>query len=95
MLAAATKALNDTAGVNDLAPTLLVFGALPHVILDVKQAEDSFPTQCDRMHMMSIARDAAEKHVAVSRLAEAEKHAVPSGDYLLSPGDNVLVFRER
>jgi hypothetical protein len=95
MLAAATKALNDTEGVNGLVPTLLVFGALPHVILEVKLADASFPTQLDRMHMMSIARDAAEKHVAVSRLAEAENHTVPSGDYLLSPGDNILVFREK
>jgi hypothetical protein len=95
MLAAATKALHDTEGVNGLVPTLLVFGALPHVILEVKQAFASFPTQLDRMHMMSIAMDAAEKHVAVSRLAEAEKHTVPSGDYILSPGDNILVFREK
>jgi hypothetical protein len=95
MLTAATKALNDTAGVNGLVATFLVFGALSHVILDVKQDDDSFPTQSDRMHMMSIARDAAEKHVAVSRLAEAENHTVPSGDYLLSPGEKVLVFREK
>jgi hypothetical protein len=95
MLTAATQALNDTAGVNGLVPILLVFGSLPHVILDFKQDDDSFPTQSDRMHMMSIARDAAEKHVAVSRLAEAEKHTVPSGDYLLSPDDKVLVFREK
>jgi hypothetical protein len=95
MLAAATKALNDTAGVNGLVPTLSVFGALPHVILEVKQADASFPTQLDRMHMMSIARDAAAKQVAVSRLADAEKHTVPSGDYLLSPGDNILEFREK
>jgi hypothetical protein len=94
MLAAATKSLNYTAGFNGLVPTLLVFGALPHVTLEVNHADASFPTQLDRMHMMSIARDAAEKHVAVSRLAEAEKHTVPSGDYLLSPGDNILVFRE-
>jgi hypothetical protein len=50
------------------------------------------------MHMMSIARDAAEKHVAVSRLAAADKHTVKRGNCLLSRGhnvDNVLVFREK
>jgi hypothetical protein len=31
----------------------------------------------------------------VSRLAEAENHTVPIGDYLLIPGDNILVFREK
>jgi hypothetical protein len=93
-LAAATRALNDTAGQNGLVPTLLVFGALPNVILDMKQMS-SFPSQKDRMSLLSIARDAAETHIAAARLSEAEKHSIPSGDYLLSPGDQVLVFREQ
>jgi hypothetical protein len=93
-LAAATRALNDTAGQNGLVPTLLVFGALPNVILDMKQMS-SFPSQKDRISLLSIARDAEETHIAAARLSEAEKHSIPSGDYLLSPGDQVLVFREQ
>jgi hypothetical protein len=31
----------------------------------------------------------------VSRIAEAEKHTIPSGDYFLSPDEKVLVFREK
>jgi NADH:ubiquinone oxidoreductase subunit 4 (subunit M) len=58
MLATATKSLNDTAVVNGLVLTILVFGVRPHVILDVKKADDSFPTH---IHMMYIARDDAEK----------------------------------
>jgi hypothetical protein len=44
---------------------------------------------------MTVARSEAEAQVAAARLSEAEKHAVPSGDYLLSPGDAVLVLREK
>jgi hypothetical protein len=77
MLAAAAKALNDTAGVKGLFSILLVFFALQHVIIDVKNADNSFPTQLDRMHMMWIARDATERHVPLSRLAGTEKYTVP------------------
>jgi hypothetical protein len=45
MLSAATKALNDTAGVNGLVPTLLVFGVLPNAIVDVMQTKNYFPTR--------------------------------------------------
>jgi hypothetical protein len=69
MLAAATKALNNTAGVNGLVPTHLVFGALPHVILEVKQGDASFPTQLDRLHMMSIASDRFQLSTAKYRHA--------------------------
>lgn len=34
MLQMAFKAINDTAGPNDLVPTLLVFGAYPRIITD-------------------------------------------------------------
>jgi hypothetical protein len=95
LLSAATKALNDTACVNGLEPTFLVFGVLPNIIVDVKQTKYSFPTQRERLHLMAVARSEAEAQVAAARLSEAEKHAVPSGDYLLSPGDAVLVFREK
>jgi hypothetical protein len=46
------------------------------------------------MSLMSCARAEAETQIAEARLVEAEKHATPSGDYFLSPGDQVLVFRE-
>jgi hypothetical protein len=57
--------------------------------------KDSFHTQRERLHLMTVARSEAEAQVAAARLSEAENHAVPSGDYLLSPGDAVLVFREK
>jgi Reverse transcriptase (RNA-dependent DNA polymerase) len=95
LLAAATKALNDTAGVQGLVPTLLVFGALPHVILDMKRSDESVATQLDRLRLMSVTRDATEKYTAMARLAEAQKHTVPSGDHTLTPGDQVLIFREK
>jgi hypothetical protein len=95
LISAATKALNDTASMNGLVPTLLGFGVLPNIIVGVKQTKDSFPTQLERLHLMTVARSEAEAQVAASRLSEAEKHAVPSGDYLLIPCDAVLVFREK
>jgi hypothetical protein len=95
LLAAVTKTLNGTAGKNGLVPILLVFCLLPNVIVDFSKTKDSFPTQREQLHLLAVARTVAETLMAAACLAEAEKHAGPSGDYLPSPGDHVLVFRDK
>jgi hypothetical protein len=78
-----------------LCPRCFFFVVLPNIIVDVKQTKDSFPTQRERLHLMTVARSEAEVQVAAARLSEAKEHDVPSVDYLLSPGDAFLVFREK
>ena len=83
-LALATKAVNDTIGIHGYVPTILVYGALPSIVLG---EACSHAVQHQRMRMMHLARNAAEAYIAERRVREAEKHMSPSGEHELSPGD--------
>lgn len=66
-LQCAVKAVNDTAGLNGLVPTLLVFGAYP------RMTEDSPPAPTQRQRAVAIykAMEAVRKAHAERKIADA------------------------
>lgn len=88
----ASKACNDTAGPQDIVPTLLVFGVLPRMPLHPKE----LPDQRDRMSAVHSARSHMAKLTARTRMSTAVNLQVPAAadadliicDPLLLYGDN-------
>lgn len=91
-LSLAVKICNDTAGMNGLVPTLLVFGAIQRIPM----CPHELPNNVERLRTMVNARKEAAKLVAQSRLSKAIRRSVPAtaeSDVML--GDEVLMYREK
>lgn len=86
------KALNDTAGVNGLVPSLLVFGVVP----SLGNTEAELPNQEERFSAINAARKEAATIVAEKRNRLALKASVQaSARYTLKPGQLVMVYSEK
>lgn len=85
----AIKVLNDTAGVNGLVPSLLVFGTIP----SLGNAEADIADQEDRFNALSAARKEAAVITAEPQIRLALKSNITqSAKYSLRPGQIVIVF---
>lgn len=87
--------MNDTAGPNDLVPTLFVFGTLPR--LPVPLISD-FQSQRERMEAIDFARRESLKITCKRRVKSAVKQNVPSATLEFSRTANedmVLIYRDQ
>ncbi|GAB0490294.1 hypothetical protein MMPV_001526, partial [Pyropia vietnamensis] len=83
--------MNQTAGPNGLAHTLLVFGVLPRTPI----APLTLSAQQYRVKALQTARREMEGHVARARVRVARRAPVPAAaGQRLAPGMEVLVYRE-
>lgn len=86
--------MNDTLGPEGIVPSVLVFGEYLPVFTTSERPTSRSPGHL-RAKIATEARIEMEKHMGKARIARALKHAVPpSADRPLSPGDQVLVWRE-
>lgn len=87
----AVKALNDTAGIKGLVPSLLVFGTIP----SLGNTGANWLNQEERFKAMHAARKEAAAIRAEQRIRIALKSNVPpSAKYSLKIGQIVMVFSE-
>lgn len=85
------KAVNDTAGINGIAPSALVFGVNPAFPV----APKSCPSQKARFKAMQLARDEMCQIIAERRINDALRRKLPpSTHYIIKPGQSVRVYRE-
>ena len=92
ILALSVMAMNDTAGYHVLVPTLLVFGAMPRLLVTPMD----LPAQVDRMKAMVLARKEMTRIIAKERIPRALRTNVPSAAHTDIPiGSRVLIFREK
>lgn len=91
LLRLATKAINDTMGVDGLVPSLLVFGFIPRFpIISTKLLN-----QTERMKALATAKAEYEAIVAKQRITTVLQHAKPTAtDRVYDLGDEKLVYRE-
>lgn len=95
ILAFAVKAINDTLGPEGYVPSSLVYGEFPKMVTK-SEVPDPRAALASRAKMLSIPRQAVDEHMAKLRVERALRHAVPpSADRPFSPGDSVLVWREK
>jgi len=86
------KGINDTMGPEGLVPSYLVFGTLP----SFPAMNTDLPGQKDRMAAVSYARKEMATISAKLRIQHALRSRIPPAtEYLIEPGDNVYVFREK
>ena len=79
-------------GPNGLVPSLLVFGALP----SFPAPATNHPNQEERFQALRLARQEMETIVAQTRIKTALRSKLPPATkYLIKPGDDVRVYRER
>lgn len=91
ILAAAVKVINDSARIDGIVPTLLVFGAIPK--LPYSGSEDGAIPQRDRLAQMTKAREEYAHFMDQERLsviAQAQEPTTPIG---LCYGEKGCVFR--
>lgn len=94
-LSVSVKTLNDTLGPEGIVPTVLVFGDYPR-LYTLSEELPSRLTNEQRAALVTTARKEMEKHMAELRLRRSLKHnPPPATDYILKPGDEVLVWREK
>lgn len=87
----AVKALNDTAGLKGLVPSLLVFGKIPYL----ENTNANLPDQEERFRAMHLARAEAAKITAEQRIKLALRTNVPpSAKYELRSGQSVMAYSE-
>ena len=87
----AIKGVNDTAGVNGLVPTTLVFGTIP----SFPATPSNQPKQRERFAAMMTARNEMTQIISEKRLNDGLRRKLPSSTaYLIRPGDLVRVYRE-
>lgn len=92
MLRLSINFINDTMGTKGLVLSLLVFGKIPsfsaHSLLQT--------TQTERFSTPEVARAEMETIVALNLdLKKALKSELPPAKYLIRPGDQVCVYREK
>ena len=95
LLAFAVKGMNDTLGPEGLVPSALVFGEFPpaYTKTEVPKARPSLSL---RAEIANTARKEMNEHMAKLRVNRALKHkAASSTDSIFTPGDEVLVWREK
>jgi hypothetical protein len=86
------KATNDTIGIGDIAPSMLVFGCIPRFPI----TPSHLPEQADRMKALQIGMMEMNAAVATERISEALRSQVPSAtDRVLRKGDEVMTYREK
>lgn len=91
-LSLATKVVSDTAGLQRLVPTLLVFGSEPRLSIEPRE----LPEQNVRIRAMIAARKKMSRIAAQSRLEAAlRRNALPTADINIRIGDLELMFREK
>lgn len=92
ILRLATKAVNDTVGINGLVPSYLVFGIMPRF----PTLPSKLPQQRRRMQILSEARAEYERAIAELRIATVLRHNIPSAaDRTYRIGDQILIYREK
>ena len=95
VLALSVRAMNDTLGPEGLVPTALVFGEYPPVHTK-SETPSSRALLASRAEVANTARQEMEKVMAELRFKRALRHATPSSASIVySPGDQVLVWREK
>lgn len=95
LLQLSIKSMNDTLGLEGLVPSALMFGEFPQV---VRSATSPSPrsTLASSAQVAIAARKEMTQHMAKLRVKRALHHRVPSAaDRSYSPGDKVLVWREK
>ena len=86
------KGINDTANIDGIVPSYLVFGATPSYPITDKP----LPGQTDRMKAIVDARLKMGTIVAEQRVTRALKSKLrPAIKFKIEPGDDVLVYREK
>lgn len=91
-LRCAAKGINDTMGPEGLVPSYLVFGVIP----TFPAMKTQLPSQKDRMAAISAARIEMASISARLKIQYALRSRLPPAtEYLIEPGDNVHVFREK
>eukprot|EP00171_Calliarthron_tuberculosum_P003183 IDg3183t1 len=91
-LSLSVHAMNNTAGPDGLAPTLLVFEVVPPLPLRFSD----LPDQRDRMKILHKARAEMTKVIATSRIRTALNRNVPAAaDREVKIGSEVLFYREK
>lgn len=86
------KALNDTAGLKGLVPSLLVFGT----ILSLGSKGVDMTDQGTRFKAMHVARNEATKIIAEQRMRRAlQTNTPPSANYQLRSRQNVMAYSEK
>ena len=91
-LSLSLKAMNDTAGYHGLVPTLLVFGAIPRILI----IPVDLPAQINRMKAMKSAGREMASVMTKERISKAVRMKVPfaeDNDILI--GSLVLLYREK
>lgn len=86
------EAHNDSAGIDGLVPTLLVFGAFP--ILPVRTGCDMSATNSNRAKMRSTAMREFSEAIDKLRFETTQKIQAPTVPDSFFPGDPVLVRRK-
>ena len=95
VLALSVKAMNDTLGPEGLVPTALVFGEYPPIHTK-SETPTSRAVLASRAEIGNAARHEMEKIMAELRIKRALQHAAPSSaNTVYSPGDQVLLWREK
>lgn len=80
----ATKAVNDTIGINGLVPSYLVFGIMPRF----PTLPSRLPQQRRRMQILREARAEYERAIAELRIATVLRHNIPTAaDRMYRVGD--------
>lgn len=91
-LSIAVKVCNDTAGINGLSPTLLIFGIVPRLPLNQKE----LPIQLERVKAIRAARREMSGLIPTDCIKMALARDVPSAaDAVLNEGAEVLMYREK
>ena len=95
ILALSVKEMNNTLGPEGLVPTALVFGEYPPVHTK-SETPNPRGVLASRAEISNTARQEMEKIMAEIRVKRALQHATPySANNVYSPGDQVLLWREK
>ena len=88
----AIKGINDTANIDGLVPSLLVFGVVPYFPLSNR----ILPNQRSRLQAIVDARLEMGRIVAEQRIYRALKSKLPRAVvHDIKAGDDVIVYREK
>lgn len=91
-LSIAVKLCNDTAGINGLSPTLLVFETVPQIPIVPKE----LPKQSKRLKAMRSTRSEMTRAIAADRIRTALTRNVPTAaDNERNEGGEVLMLHEK
>ena len=96
MLQMAFKAVNDTASLNDLVPTLLVFGAYPCIVTDsLPLASQQQQANAMTKAMSKLRKLKAQRRVQDALSARNGPDTIQTLPLALSLGSEVRIYREK